>query len=55
MHDGLVGIVVVNFETGESNPNYGLKGWGQDIGGLLVLTEEAGLVRYPRYSFDQSA
>ena len=50
--DGWLSTVVVNFETGEFALGYELSGWGDDPGGLLVLTVEAGLVRHPRYCFE---
>jgi len=50
--DGLPSIVLVNFETGESDAACGLSGWGEEPGGLLVSTGQAGLVRLPRFCFE---
>jgi hypothetical protein len=49
--DGLAGLVLVNFETGEADPAYGLQGWGEEPGGLLVDTVDAGLVRHAGFCF----
>ncbi len=52
MHDGLTGIVVINFETGATSRGYTLGGWSDIEGGLLVITEDLGLVRYSREILD---
>ena len=54
LHDGLSGIVVINFETGLTVESYSLGGWLDDEGGLLVLTEDLGLVRYSREILNES-
>jgi hypothetical protein len=53
--DGLPGVVRVNFETGEADATYSLSGWGEEPGGLLVSTDQAGLVRLPRVCFEDCA
>ncbi|MEM6944827.1 MAG: GNAT family N-acetyltransferase, partial [Pseudomonadota bacterium] len=44
-HDGLIGTVVVNLESGRAAPGWGSEGWGD--GGLMVETGDAGTVHYP--------
>lgn len=48
LHDGLAGTIVINFETQQTSDGYELGGWSDHEGGLLVLTSDLGLVRYPR-------
>jgi len=44
---GLLGTVVANIETGEFSAEYSAAGWACLNVGVLVLTDEAGLVHYP--------
>ena len=52
LHDGLVGTVVINFETELTAEGYKLGGWSDEEGGLLVLTADLGLVRYSKEILD---
>jgi len=44
---GLLGTVVANIETGEFSADYTAAGWAYLKVGVLVMTDEAGLVHYP--------
>ncbi len=44
---GLLGTVVANIETGEFSAEYTAAGWAYLKVGVLVMTDEAGLVHYP--------
>jgi hypothetical protein len=43
---GLLGTVVANIETGEFSVEYTSADWGYLKVGVLVMTDEAGLVHY---------
>ncbi|HLX15460.1 MAG TPA: hypothetical protein VKS24_09665 [Bradyrhizobium sp.] len=44
---GLLGTVVANIEAGEFSADYTAAGWAYLKVGVLVMTDEAGLVHYP--------
>lgn len=47
-HDGVHGIVLINFELALFASGYEPGGWSDEEGGLLVSASAEGLVRYPR-------
>ena len=48
LHDGVHGIVLINFELSLFASGYEPGGWSDEEGGLLVSASAEGLVRYPR-------
>ncbi len=43
----LLGTVVANIEAGEFSADYTVAGWAYLKVGVLVMTEQAGLIHYP--------
>ena len=48
MHDGVKGVVVINFDLGLCGHGYEVHGWGWDEGGLLIDGSSEGLLRYTK-------
>ncbi|MEL6571289.1 MAG: hypothetical protein AAFQ64_06510 [Pseudomonadota bacterium] len=48
LHDGVRGVVVINFELSLFATGFEQGGWDDEEGGLLVDGSGEGLVRYPQ-------
>ena len=48
MPDGVEGVVIANFETGQIAEGFDSGGWNSEEGGLLVSASFGSLVRYTR-------
>lgn len=48
LHDGVNGLVVINFELSLFATGFEQGGWDDEEGGLLVDGSGEGLIRYPK-------
>lgn len=52
LHDGVRGIVLINFELSLFASGFEPGGWRDEEGGLLIDGSAEGLVRYPRVALE---
>ena len=55
LHDGIAGVVVINFDLSLFAKGYEPGGWSDEEGGILLDASGEGLVRYTREALDEHA
>ncbi len=48
MHDGVYGVIKINFENCKYADEFGPGGWDDEEGGILLDGSSEGLIRYSR-------